>query len=130
MNDALKGLHFFTRFAYSFSALGFRQQRLFWKDRSFDFRGQRWLVTGASGGIGRAIAQGAALHGADVLAAARSAEKLSQLIEDTGENVTSLQSDLSLTHEIKRLLDERRRRFLSLREFGNEVFFWTDGSPD
>lgn len=106
MSDALKGLYFFTRFAYSFSALGFRQQSLFWKDQRTDFRDQRWLVTGASGGIGRAITQGAALHGADVLAAARSAEKLSQLIDDTGENVTSLQVDLSLTQEIDRLLDE------------------------
>ena len=106
MSDALKGLYFFTRFAYSFSALGYRQQRLFWKDQRTDFRDQRWLITGASGGIGRAITQGAALHGADVLAAARSPEKLSELVEDTGENVTSLQVDLSLTPEIERLLDE------------------------
>ena len=106
MSDALKGLYFFTRFAYSFSALGYRRQRLFWKDQRTDFRDQRWLVTGASGGIGRAITQGAALRGADVLAAARSPEKLSQLIDDTGENITSLQVDLSLTEEIDRLLDE------------------------
>jgi dehydrogenase/reductase SDR family protein 12 len=106
MNDALKGLYFFSRFAYSFSALGYRQQRLFWKNLPTGFGGQRWLVTGASGGIGRAITQGAALHGANVVAAARSAEKLTQLIDDVGENVTSLQSDLSLTHEIEDLLDE------------------------
>lgn len=106
MSDALKGLYFFTRFAYSFSALGFRRQRLFWKDRPTDYRGQRWLVTGASGGIGRAITRGAASHGAEVLAAARSADKLQELIDDTGENVASLQSDLSLTREIGRLLDE------------------------
>ena len=106
MNDALKGLYFFSRFAYSFSALGYRQQRLFWKDASIDFRDQRWLVTGASGGIGRAITQGAAAHGANVVAAARSAEKLAQLIDDVGENVTSLPSDLSLTNEIEGLLDE------------------------
>ena len=64
MRDALKGLYFFTRFAYSFSALGYRQQHLFWKDRPGDFRDQRWLITGASGGIGRAITLGAASHGA------------------------------------------------------------------
>ena len=106
MRDSLRGLYFFSRFAYSFSALGFRQQRLFWKDRPGDFRDQRWLVTGASGGIGRAITQGAAAHGAGVLAAARSADKLSQLIEDTGENVASRPTDLSLTHEVEGLLDE------------------------
>lgn len=106
MHDALKGLYFFTRFAYGFSALGYRQQRLFWKDRPSDFRDQRWLVTGASGGIGRAITQGAASHGAEVIAAARSADKLSQLITDTGENVVSLPADLSLTRDVVRLLDE------------------------
>jgi len=106
MRDALKGLYFFSRFAYSFSALGFRQQRLFWKDRQGDFRDQRWLVTGASGGIGRAITQGAAAHGANVLAAARSVEKLSKLIADTGANVTSHPTDLSLRHDVDGLLDE------------------------
>jgi dehydrogenase/reductase SDR family protein 12 len=105
MSDALKGLYFFTRFAYSFSALGYRQQRLFWKDGPTDCGGQRWLVTGASGGIGRAITQGAASRGADVLAAARSAEKLDRLNADVGKNVTPLQSDLSLTREIDDLLN-------------------------
>ena len=106
MSDALKGLYFFSRFAYSFSALGFRQQRLFWKDQQGDFREQHWLVTGASGGIGRAITEGASAHGAGVLAVARSAEKLSQLIEETGENVTSRPTDLSRTQEVEGLIDE------------------------
>ena len=105
MRDALKGLHFFTRFAYSFSALGYRQRHLLWKDRDGDFRDQRWLVTGASGGIGRAITQGAAEQGADIIAAARSVDKLSQLIADAGEHVTSCPTDLSLTRDVKGLLD-------------------------
>ena len=106
MRDALKGLYFFTRFAYSFSALGYRQQRLFWKDRPGDFRDQRWLITGASGGIGRAITLGAASHGADVIASARSADKLSQLVADAAGNVTSQPTDLSLNREVTSLLDE------------------------
>lgn len=106
MLEALKGLHFFTRFAYSFSALGYRQRRLLWKDAPRDFRDQRWLVTGASGGIGRAIASGAADGGAEVLALARSAEKLAELESDVGENILSHPVDLSLTKNIERFLGE------------------------
>lgn len=106
MSDALKGLYFFSRFAYPFSALGYRQRRLFFKDRPIDFRDQRWLVTGASGGIGRAITEAATAHGAGVIALARSPEKLSQLATDVGENVTPRPTELSLTGEIDGLLDE------------------------
>lgn len=106
MRDALKGLYFFSRFAYSFSALGYRKQRLFWKERAVDFRDQRWLVTGASGGIGRAIALGAASQGAEVIASARNPDKLSQLTADAGKRVSSRQADLALSDEVERLLDE------------------------
>ena len=64
VRDALEGLHFFSRFAYSFSVLGYRQRRFRWKDFAAVFRDERWLVSGASGGIGHAIAAGAAEHGA------------------------------------------------------------------
>lgn len=106
MSDALKGLYFFTRFAYPFSALGYRQRRLFFKDRALDFRDQRWLVTGASGGIGRAIAGDATAHGAGVIAAARSPEKLARLVADAGESISPRPTDLSLTREVEGLLDE------------------------
>ena len=49
VHDAIKGLHFFTRFAYSFSALGYRHRQRGWQEPAGDFSGQRWLVTGASG---------------------------------------------------------------------------------
>lgn len=106
MQDALKGLHFFTRFAYSFSALGYRRRRRRWQEPAGDFQDQRWLVTGASGGIGRAIAIGAAGRNADVIAVARSDEKLARLVNDAGEGVVAKRADLSLTGEINRLLDE------------------------
>jgi dehydrogenase/reductase SDR family protein 12 len=105
MRDALKGLYFFTRFAYSFSAIGYRQQRLFWKNTDSDFEEQRWLVTGASGGIGRAITTGAADGGATVMAAARNEKKLAQLVTDTGENVVSCPADLSSTADVLQLVD-------------------------
>jgi len=106
MNDALKGLYFFTRFAYSFSALGYRQRRLLWKGASGDFRDQHWLVSGASGGIGRAIASGAADGGAEVLALARSADKLAELESSIDKSILSRPVDLSLTTNIESFLDE------------------------
>lgn len=106
MNDALTGLYFFTRFAYSFSALGYRQRRLFWKDTPLDFRDQRWLVSGASGGIGRAIATGAADGNAEILALARSADKLAELESSAGTSILSRPVDLSLTTNIESFLDD------------------------
>jgi dehydrogenase/reductase SDR family protein 12 len=106
MHDALKGLHFFTRFAYSFSALGYRRRRRQWQEAASDFDGQRWLVTGASGGIGRAIALGAAERQANVLAVARSTKKLTRLAADAGAGIVPKRVDLSLTTEINRLLDD------------------------
>ncbi|MEM9056180.1 MAG: SDR family NAD(P)-dependent oxidoreductase [Pseudomonadota bacterium] len=101
---ALQGLHFFASNAYSFSALGYRQRRLLFKPVGNAFEGQRWLVSGASGGIGRAIALGAARRGADVLGVARSADKLSALAGEH-DGVDVHRTDLSLKAEIGSLVE-------------------------
>ncbi len=106
MRDLINGLHFFGRFAYSFSKLGYNQRRLLWTNPPGDFHGQNWLVSGASGGIGRAIATAAAERGAAVDALARSGEKLARLTETAGTHIVARRIDLSLTHEVDRLLDE------------------------
>jgi len=76
-----KLLAFYGRFLPSFSVLGYLARRAFWRDPPGDFRGQTWLVTGASGGIGRAIAEGALARGARVIAVARNPARLAALGE-------------------------------------------------
>ena len=60
-----------------------------------------WLVTGASGGIGRAVALEAARHGAKVLVAARSEAKLEAVAREAGAAgaLTPMVADLSLQSE-------------------------------
>lgn len=53
------------------------------------------LVTGGSGAIGSAIAKRLALDGAEVYIAGRNVEKLDQMAGTIGENVHSLQMDVS-----------------------------------
>jgi len=84
MLNAFASLVFYTRFLPSFSRLGFGlRAREFTPPAgapaAFDFQGQRFVVSGATGGIGCAIALGAAAGGADVVALARDASKLAAL---------------------------------------------------
>lgn len=72
-------LVFYGRFAASFSQVGYRARRAFWPTFTPDFRGQHWLVTGGSGGLGRQMVWAALQGGARVTAAARSPEKLAAL---------------------------------------------------
>lgn len=110
----LKIVKFYGRFAPSFSAIGYFARRPFWGRLQADFSGQTWLVTGASGGIGRAIVLEAERRGARVIAVARSAEKLERLAgEATGAGeILPMAVDLSLMAEtaamVERLQSEGR----------------------
>jgi len=73
---------FYGRFTLSFTQVGYRYRRLFWPTDNFNFQGQHWVVTGASGGLGKHIALAAAKSGAQVTAVARSSEKLSALVQE------------------------------------------------
>ena len=107
MNSALQGLVFLARFARSFSRLGYEKRARNWPEQIFDFSGQHWLITGASGGIGRAIVHQAASHGARVTAAARSPAKLEQLATECEfpERIQGAPADLSLMTGIDELVD-------------------------
>ena len=66
--------------------------------------GARLLITGASQGIGRALAEAAALQGAKVLAAARSDGLLDKLARETqGRIVTGTRISTRLKGAVRRV---------------------------
>ena len=85
-----------------------------------DLSGQTWLVTGASGGIGREIALSAARLGARVIAVARKENSLAEL----GEAIKALELSCptvgrgSLQPHIHRLTEALQGRDL---EFADQI---------
>lgn len=79
MLRALASAFFYARFFTRFSRIGFALRQRDWSAEHFDFSGQHWLVSGASGGIGAAIVKLAVAHGARVTAVARDGDKLEAL---------------------------------------------------
>jgi short-subunit dehydrogenase len=71
-------------------------------------REQRVLITGASSGIGRCLAQQAAERGAQVAVAARSADKLSELageLTSKGARVLAIPADIASAADREHLLE-------------------------
>ena len=99
-----KVIGFYGRFLVSFSALGYRGRALFWPPLRTDFTGRTWVVTGATGGIGRAIVEGATSRGATVLALGRSHQKLDALAREAPGpgRVIPILADLSLVADTRR----------------------------
>lgn len=61
----------------------------------FDLYGKRALITGASGGIGGAVARALHAQGASVAVSGTRLEKLEALVEDLGERAHPIACDLS-----------------------------------
>ena len=99
---------FYSRFTASFTQVGYRWRSLSWPPFTPDYRGQHWLVTGGSGGIGRHIVLEAARAGATVTAVARSESKLGVLREDARragiQGVETECCDFTLQSDTERLL--------------------------
>ena len=74
----------------------------------------RLLITGASQGIGRSLAESAAARSARVLAAARSPELLQQLqteVRERGHVLEIVQADVTQAEDRQRLVDAAVRHF-------------------
>lgn len=72
------------------------------------------IVTGASQGIGRAIARVLASEGSNVVATARTTSAISALvdeIEKTGTSALAVTADLGVESDIERIVDETQQRF-------------------
>ena len=73
------------------------------------------FVTGASKGIGRAVAEQLALEGADVVITARTAGPLERTASDiaarTGRSIVALAGDMSKPEDVDRCVKETLKRF-------------------
>ena len=83
---------------------------------TWDIRGKRVLVTGATNGIGLEAARSLARQGAKVVLVGRDAAKTARCLADVrasapGAEVSSLLCDFSRQKEVRRLADEVLRRF-------------------
>ena len=101
---------FYGRFTPSYTQIGYWTRALLWRDPKPDFAGQTWLVTGASGGLGRFMALEAARLGATVIAVARNQSKLDQVVSEArvmgADRVQTAVCDFSLQADTQRLVND------------------------
>jgi short-subunit dehydrogenase len=79
-----------------------------------DLKGRRVLLTGASGGIGRTLAEQLALAGAHVALVARSTDKLNDLAQALvvrGTEVVAVSADITCAADRRRAIDAIVQRF-------------------
>src|SRR5258708_3542883 len=77
-------------------------------------QGSRILITGASQGIGRALAIAAAKRGAKILAAARSEELLRELAEEVrkaGLGIETVTADVTSPEDRQKMVEAALRHF-------------------
>jgi NAD(P)-dependent dehydrogenase (short-subunit alcohol dehydrogenase family) len=75
----------------------------------FSLAGKKAIVTGGSRGIGKALAEGLAAHGADVAIVVRStvdrAEDVAKSIRDSGREAMVVKADVSVEADVQRMTD-------------------------
>ncbi len=83
--------------------------------RIFDLTGKKAIVTGGSRGIGQALAEGLAAHGADVAIVVKSTvergEKVAATIKAAGRDAFVIKADVSDEADVKRMTGEVMKRW-------------------
>jgi len=86
---------------------------------------QTVLVTGATGGLGRALVRRFADHGTHVVAHGRSTDRLGELVTEvesaTGQHIDTVQADLAELRDVDRLADELIARYDALHVLVNNA---------
>lgn len=88
-----------------FTNLGFALHSKAYAPIDVDLSGQTVVITGATGGIGRAAAEGLGQLGAKVVLVSRTQAKLDEVAAQLESEVRTIQADLALMSEVRRVAD-------------------------
>lgn len=124
--DLAKIINFYARFTPTYTKTGYYARRLTWgSGPKLDFSGQTWLVTGASAGIGQGLVKAAAEAGAEVIAAARSMQRLeasvASLKPEVRQRIRLVAHDLSLKSGNQALVDQLSQEGVKIDVLQNNV---------
>lgn len=89
----------------TFTNLGYLAHSLGFDPIETDLTGKTVVITGGTGGLGRSTANTLGDMGARVVVVARDQDKLEETVAEIGPRAVSIQADLSLMSEIRRLAD-------------------------
>lgn len=93
----------------------------------FDLSGRRALITGASGGIGQAIAKAFITQGAEVIASGTQPVKLDALVAQLGPQVKPIACSLQNTDDVAKLFDQAEEQFGPIDTLVNNAGITRDG---
>lgn len=93
----------------------------------FSLAGKTALVTGASGGIGKAIVKALLAQGASVAVSGTSAEKLAALASEVGGNVKTIPCNLANQEDVKKLAETAEKELGKVDILVNNAGITKDG---
>lgn len=105
----------------SFTNLGYKLHARSFSPVDADLSGQTILISGGTSGLGRAAVAALAGLGARVVVVSRTTEKLEEVEREVDGDVATIEADLSLMREVRRVAGEVNRREGSLDVLINNV---------